>query len=537
MKEQDEAMAGEDSVGGGGSGGGGGGPRQGPFSTARHRPTVEIGGQPLSDGFPVNRLRLEVTEGNDEGKKFATDQPIIRIGADILCDLVLSDPTVSRNHAEVRQRGEKIVLVDLDSTNGTFIDDEAVEQVPLRPGQIFRVGRTKIRVERIREKLAIKTTEDTRYDNIIGQSQALREIFSIMDRVAPSELSVVIEGETGSGKELIARAIHEHSRRKGQPFVVFDCSAFPANLLESQLFGHEKGAFTGAVKRHRGVFERANGGTIFFDELGELDMEFQAKFLRVLETGEFRPVGSEKTVSTDVRVVCATNRDLEERIAEGEFRRDLFYRLAQVRFRLPPLRERVEDIPLLVEHFLEAQAERTGAVPRMAADAHTTLQRYSWPGNIRELRNVVEKAVAMCAGSHITADYLRGELRVGHGGLANAASAPSPSGPHPSVRGSFAPAAGAPAPGVTGAQINEGEQSRLVSLRPGHIQVNTRMLRDDDSIIPFKDAKDAIISEFEKRYIELLLERCEENVSKAARVAQVDRRHFYRLLKKHDFQE
>lgn len=509
---------------------------RGPFKTAVHRPTVEIGGaNPLSDGFPVNKLELRVIDGQDKNKALTSDQPVIRIGADVLCDLVLTDPTVSRNHAEVRQRGQTVQLVDMGSTNGTFLDDKRVEQAILRPGAVFKVGRTTMRMTLRTEKITISTTQDTHYHNIIGQSQALREIFSIMDRVAPSELSVVIEGETGSGKELIARAVHDHSRRKEKPFVVFDCSAFPPNLLESQLFGHEKGAFTGAIKRHRGVFERANGGTIFFDELGELDMEFQAKFLRVLESGEFRPVGSEKTISTDVRVVCATNRDLEDRIREGHFRSDLFYRLAQVRFRLPALRGRREDIPLLVQHFLEAQAERTGAVPAIDNDAYTVLQNYDWPGNIRELRNVIEKAVAMCAGGVITADYLRGEFRSSSRSLYQP-QAPSHTPAAPATQAPPLGNGGYTSPMIPtggGGGFSSSGQPSFVS-EAGRIHVNTRMLRDDDSIIPFKDAKDDLIASFEKEYIELLLERCDQNVSRAARVAQVDRRHFYRLLKKHD---
>ena len=265
----------------------------------QQRPTVEVDGLPLSEGFPIRKITLRVTNGQDAGREVVSDRPTLRLGADPLCDFVLSDPTVSRNHAEVRMRGGNYVLVDLNSTNGTFISDERVSQHQLTDGQTFRLGRTELILEVRTEKVAIRTTQRTQYDNIIGQSQALREIFSILDRVSPSELSVVIEGETGSGKELIARAIHDHSTRSDGPFVVFDCSAFPPSLLESELFGHEKGAFTGAVGRHVGVFERADGGTLFFDELGELDLEFQAKFLRVLETGQLRRVGGEKVIEVE----------------------------------------------------------------------------------------------------------------------------------------------------------------------------------------------------------------------------------------------
>lgn len=491
----------------------------------QQRPTVEVDGLPLSEGFPIRKITLRVTNGQDAGREVVSDRPTIRLGADPLCDFVLSDPTVSRNHAEVRMRGGSYVLVDLNSTNGTFIDNERVAQHQLSDGQTFRLGRTELCLEVRTEKVAIRTTQRTQYDNIIGQSQALREIFSILDRVSPSELSVVIEGETGSGKELIARAIHDHSTRSDGPFVVFDCSAFPPSLLESELFGHEKGAFTGAVGRHVGVFERADGGTLFFDELGELDLEFQAKFLRVLETGQLRRVGGEKVIEVDVRMVSATNRNLKEMVQKKTFRSDLFYRLAQVRFLLPPLRDRVEDIPLLVEHFLEQQVEKTGRKPIIELDAVSALQKYDWPGNIRELRNAIEKAVALSTNGVITAEYFEHELasslyRSPEDDLDDDLSGlidDDDYSPLEEVRRGSKPAT----------WLDEG---------PEWAAVQTRILDPDGDIIPFKDAKEDIIAGFEQKYIEVLLERTGNNISKASRKAGIDRRHFYRLLKKHDIE-
>lgn len=465
-----------------------------------HRPTVEVEGHPLSEGFPVQKLILSVVDGPDKGETGTFEKPVIRIGADPLCDIVLTDPTVSRTHAEVRRRGENYELVDLQSTNGTFIDGISVGRVEITPGSTFQVGRTQIRFASQKEQVAIEVTDRTRYGNIVGQSAALREIFSIMDRVAPSDLSVVIEGETGTGKELIAQAIHEQSARKSKPFVVFDCSAFPATLLESELFGHEKGAFSGAMNRHRGVFERADGGTIFFDELGEMDIEFQAKFLRVLETGEVRRVGGEKTFNVDVRVVAATNRNLEELVEEKMFRRDLFYRLAKVRFNLPALRDRREDVPVLAEHFLEMMQNDGARRAIMTDDAMRTLQAYAWPGNIRQLKNVIEKAVAMCAGSTITSEYLAGELGmqdVRPGSRAASSLPPSSSG------------------------------------SANHAVVMTPLYEESGDLVDFRDAKEAIIDDFERQYLEKLLEKNRGNISAAAREASVDRRHLYRLLKKH----
>lgn len=478
-----------------------------------HRPTVEVEGQPLSEGFPVQKILIEVLDGDDKGFSETFEKPVVRIGADPLSDIILSDPTVSRMHAEIRRRGEGLELIDLDSTNGTFIDGMEVGSVAISPGAIFQVGRTKMRLSTKTEQVKIEVTDRTRYGNIIGQSPALREIFSILDRVAPSELSVVIEGETGTGKELIAAAIHDNSQRSGEPFVVFDCSAFPATLLESELFGHEKGAFSGASNRHRGVFERADGGTIFFDELGEMDIEFQAKFLRVLETGDVRRVGGESTFNVDVRVVAATNRNLEELVDEKLFRQDLFYRLAKVRFNLPPLRARVEDIPLLAEHFLDTMTGDDSARPLLTDDAVKTLQLFDWPGNIRQLRNVVEKAMAMCSGA-ITADYLQNEL--GNRGRLQQIQ-PTPQ-----------------------AQMVTPENPVASTAHPTSqaTTVLTALLEDDEgSAIPFRDAKDALIADFEKTYLTRLIERNEGNISQAAREAEVDRRHLYRLLKKHDLMD
>jgi len=485
-----------------------GGPRK---TIEFHRPTVEVEGHPLSEGFPLHKIKLQVLTGSDINLEGTFEKPVVRIGADPLCDLVMSDPTVSRMHAEVRRRGDTFELIDLDSTNGTFVNGERIKSFEIESDSRFQVGRSQVLFTVTTEQIAVQVTDRTRYGNIIGQSQALREIFSILDRVAPSDLSVVIEGETGAGKELIAAALHEHSARASKPFVVFDCSAFPPTLLESELFGHEKGAFSGASQRHRGVFERADGGTIFFDELGEMDIEFQAKFLRVLETGDVRRVGGESSFNVDVRVVAATNRDLEELVQEKKFRQDLYYRLAKVRFNLPPLRERPEDIPLLAEHFLNVIAGEENARPLLTEDALRTLQAYRWPGNIRQLRNVIEKAVAMCSGGAITSEYLRKELNV----------APTFSS-EPAVQTAARPLE-APAAQSTGISTN----GRQVTLQ-------TEIEDADGEAIPFRDAKDALVDKFERIYLENLLIRNRQNVSKTAREAQIDRRHLYRLLKKHD---
>ena len=257
----------------------------------------------------------------------------------------------------------------------------------------------------------IKDTEGSRF-GIIGQSAGLSELYAVLERVADSPTTVLITGESGTGKELVARALHDHSSRRGKPFIKVNCAAIPKELIESELFGYERGAFTGAVTSKPGRFELANGGTLFLDEIGEIPVEMQVKLLRALQESEFERVGGIKTMRVDVRLVAATNRDLKKLISQGAFREDLFYRLNVVPIRLPALRERATDTPLLVEHFLKKFNERlkknvTGIEP----EALDLLNAYTWPGNIRELENVMERAVLFCDGQKLRVEDLPSELR------------------------------------------------------------------------------------------------------------------------------
>jgi two-component system, NtrC family, response regulator AtoC len=247
---------------------------------------------------------------------------------------------------------------------------------------------------------------------IIGSSQGIAELYAILERVADTPTTVLITGESGTGKELVARALHEHSGRKDKPFIKVNCAAIPKELIESELFGYERGAFTGAVASKPGRFELANGGTLFLDEIGEIPVEMQVKLLRALQESEFERVGGIKTIRVDVRLVTATNRDLKKLIASGNFREDLFYRLNVVPIRLPALRERTGDIPLLVEHFLTKFNERLRKkVEGVEPDATEVLVQYSWPGNIRELENVIERAVLFCDASKLHASDLPPDVR------------------------------------------------------------------------------------------------------------------------------
>ena len=245
----------------------------------------------------------------------------------------------------------------------------------------------------------------------IGQSVPMREVFGLVEKVAPSKASVVITGESGTGKEMVARAVHRLSPRADKPFVAINCSAIPASLMESEIFGHERGAFTGADQRRLGCFELADGGTIFLDEVGELPVELQAKFLRVLEEERLRRLGGKAEIAVDVRVICATNRDLKQQIKVGRFREDLYFRLNVFNLHLPPLKERVDDIPLLAQHFVgKFSAEAGKKVQGCAPEALDALRGYAWPGNVRELRNTIERAVILCDGDLIGRDDLPAEL-------------------------------------------------------------------------------------------------------------------------------
>ncbi|MBX3204654.1 MAG: sigma-54-dependent Fis family transcriptional regulator [Labilithrix sp.] len=271
----------------------------------------------------------------------------------------------------------------------------------------------------------IKGAEGARF-GIIGQSAGLTELYAVLERVADSPTTVLITGESGTGKELVARALHDHSSRRGKPFIKVNCAAIPKELIESELFGYERGAFTGAVTSKPGRFELANGGTLFLDEIGEIPVEMQVKLLRALQESEFERVGGIKTMRVDVRLVAATNRDLKKLIAQGAFREDLFYRLNVVSIRLPALRERATDTPLLVEHFLKKFNERlkknvTGVEP----EALDLLSAYGWPGNIRELENVMERSVLFCDASKLRVEDLPAELR-GPGAISTGSIAPSP---------------------------------------------------------------------------------------------------------------
>ncbi len=425
----------------------------------------------------LRKCRLLVSAGPDEGKSLVSDKERLRCGAHPTNDLVLAeDRTASRHHFEIINTERGWLLVDLNSTNGTFMDGRRIERAYLSAGAQIRAGSSTLTFAPIDEEVTVEPDREGELCGLVGQSVQMRQVFALIKKIAPMDVSVIIGGETGTGKELVARAIHELSGRKKGPLVVLDCGAIPPNLIESELFGHEKGSFTGAMTERPGAFERAQGGTIFLDELGELRLDLQPKLLRVLENREVRRVGGNDTLEVDCRVIAATNRDLPKEIAAGNFREDLFFRLSVINLQLPPLRQRREDIPLILKRALaEPETVARHGKKRISPEALSLLMAYAWPGNVRELMNVLSHVLAFSEGEEVLPEHLP-----------------------PRVRGQE---------------------------REGPLPFNEHLT--------FKDAKEQLLENFEREYVTSVLTRCEGNLSRAARESGLHRKSIERLVKKY----
>jgi DNA-binding NtrC family response regulator len=344
--------------------------------------------------FGYRRFRFQVTRGPDRRRECASsdDEPELSVGTAPGNHLVLTDPLISRHHLVVTSTPRGFHLRDLGSTNGTLIAGCRIESAYLEPGTQIRIGETSLSFSVLDEKAYVPLSQEGSFGALLGESPAMRRIFEMLPRISGSDTTVLIEGETGTGKGVLAEAIHEASPRARGPFAVVDCGSIPHSLIESELFGHERGAFTGADERRIGALESASGGTLFLDEIGELPRELQPKLLRALEERAIRRVGSTAPVKLDVRIVAATNRDLRLAVNQGEFRSDLYYRLNVVRLWIPPLRERREDIAPLVARFAE---EMNSEPAEMPGQLMARWQARDWPGNVRELRNAVERAILL----------------------------------------------------------------------------------------------------------------------------------------------
>ena len=433
----------------------------------------------------IPTLTLEVMAGPDIGRALVVDpaEQIGRIfvGKSKACQLELSDPLASRRHFAIEIEGRGARITDLDSTNGTLVNGVRVLEAILFGGELIRVGDTTIAL-RLGERRARKLSGATRFGRFLGASPELTRLYPLCERLALSDVPVIIEGETGTGKELLAEALHEASPRASAPFVVFDCTTSPSGLLEARLFGHERGAFTGAVGSRPGVFEEASGGTLLIDEIGDLDVALQAKLLRAVQTGQVQRLGGTAWIKTNVRVLAATRRDLEREIQAGRFRDDLYYRLAVARLEIPPLRRRASDIRLLAEHLWAAACP---GGPPIGDDLVARLESYSWPGNVRELSNAVLHHAAL--GDLADADMLARPMPP-------AAEESGEVAPAPALRGE---------PGVIASVIARG--------------------------LPFPRARQEVMEAFEERYVDAMLEKHDHNISKAAAAAGIARRYFYTI--------
>ncbi len=421
------------------------------------------------------KFHFVVTKGPDAGSKKSltvqgNEAGRVFIGKSEACDLKLADALVSRRHAAIEFVEDELRITDLDSTNGTFVNGLRVMGAFLVGGETLQLGDTFIEVERARERNKFSLPSASRFGRLLGASREMRRLYPVCEKLALSDVPIILEGETGTGKELLAEAIHEASPRAAQPFVVFDCTTHAPTLIDSALFGHERGAFTGADAQRVGVFEQANGGTLLVDEIGDLDLALQSKLLRAVQSSQIQRVGGSKWIDVDVRLIVATRRDLEREIQAGRFRDDLYYRLAVARIELPPLRHRRDDIVLLAEHFWVALG---GSTP-LPADFQARLLDYSWPGNVRELHNAVAHRHAL------------GEL-------------------------------------ADERQIWRPNQSTP----PEKASLTAPLLDAIGEDLPFSKARQRVLENFEKEYVARVLDKHGGNVTKAAAASGIARRYFY----------
>jgi DNA-binding NtrC family response regulator len=324
-------------------------------------------------------------------------------------DICLRDTKLSREHARfsLSEDGQSVVVEDLGSTNGTWLGNQRIQRAQLSFGQEVRLGGVVARPQAFKDSPSAASADATLSQDAVIAGKAMRELMETVERVAFSRVPIILHGETGTGKEVLAGLLHKRGPRSDKPMVRVNCGSIPAQLVESTLFGHERGAFTGAVTQHKGMFEEAHGGLVFLDEIGELALPAQTALLRVLETGQLTRVGSSRETSVDVRVIAATHRDLYAMVQRGQFREDLYYRLSTLTIELPPLRERTDEIEPLALHFLRlANAENGGRIKGFAPSAMERLLAYSWPGNVRELRNVIGGAVLTSRTSYISVQDL-----------------------------------------------------------------------------------------------------------------------------------
>jgi DNA-binding NtrC family response regulator len=418
-----------------------------------------------------SRWHLEILDGQDKGKRFQIDDVMTRrvlIGQSATCDVQLVDRSASRRHAAMEGDDSGVRIVDVGSRNGTWIGQTRIRDAYLTSGTVIRIGDTHIQFATDGVLRTVPTSSDASFGRVLGISPEMRALYPVFERIAGADVGVLIEGETGTGKENLAESLHDKGPRANAPFVVVDCTTISPTLLEAELFGHERGAFTGAVAARAGLFEEAQGGTLFIDEIGDLELGLQAKLLRALERKEVRRVGGSQYIRLDVRVIAATRRDLDREVAARKFRDDLYYRLAVARIDLPALRKRQGDVAFLTHFFWK----KLGGDERgLSPDIIQRFESYDWPGNIRELANAVARQLAL------------GDFELG---MANERRGESPA-------------------------TLEGDDVIAAALRDA---------------LPMTAARQKVLDEFERRYITHMLALHGGNVTRAAAASGIGRRYF-----------
>jgi DNA-binding NtrC family response regulator len=443
----------------------------------------------------LRRVMLRVTAGPDQGAQIQVARSRITVGRSAVNDLVLTDTSVSGTHLQITLGDKRgILLRDLDSTNGTLVSGLRVREAYIEPGTTISAGKTDI-LFLSADEIEVPLSGQDHFGALWGASEAMREVFAMLEKVAPTDMSVMIGGETGTGKELVARALHDESKRADKPFVVLDCGSLPRELAEAAILGHRKGSFTGAISDRPGAFEEADGGTLFLDEVGELPLDLQPKLLRVLDRREVQRIGESAVRKVDVRVVAATHRDLRQMVGAGLFREDLYFRLSVMTVDIPPLRERGEDILLLARKFLEDFARVHGRAPQLNEDAKQLLLEEPWPGNVRQLKNAIERAAHLSTNLVIEPADLHLGRREGR----------------PSVNKKFG---------------SEDEAS------PPATSSTSKELSEEIYALPFKEAKQVIVDDFERVYFDRLLAKTDNNLSRASAEAGITRYYLRELLKR-----
>jgi two-component system response regulator HydG len=421
---------------------------------------------------------LTVLEGPDRGLTLTLDGSLpsrVLVGQSPACELRLTDSLVSRRHGAFDVTENELHYTDLGSTNRTYAGHIAVVDAYLRGGEALRMGNSVLRIDRLEDHKSVPISSATRFGRIVGASVEMRRLYPLCERIAGAAIPVIIEGETGTGKEVLAESLHETGPRGAGPFMVFDCTAVPPNLVESELFGHERGAFTGAVTTRKGVFELAQGGTLFIDEIGDLDVTLQPKLLRAIERSEVRRVGGDRWMPMDVRIIAATRRDLDREVQAGRFRDDLFFRLAVARIELPPLRVRRGDVTVLAHHFWRELGGKEGTLP---FELVLQYEAYTWPGNVRELYNSVARRLAL---------------------------------------GDAAPDHGMPPSSTPSSELGP------ATMRDDFIE---HVLAEN---LPLPTARQRVVDELERRYVERVVALHDGNISRAAAASGIAHRYFQKI--------